>query len=92
MAPAEIQVPSALRSASQGRVTVPTSGGTVRAALRELADLDRSAASFLYRPDGKLRRSLAVFVNGIDVRNLEGEETPLEDGDVVSVAPSMAGG
>ena len=80
---AENPVPTPLRAASDGRTTVPAIGGNVGTALREFARLDRSIGEFLFHPDGRLRRSNAIFVNGVDVRNLEGEETTFWDGDQV---------
>jgi adenylyltransferase/sulfurtransferase len=42
--------------------------------------------------EGRLRSSLAVFVNREHVRYREGLETELSDGDEVYVIPMMAGG
>ena len=43
-------------------------------------------------PEGRLRRSLAVFVNREHIRYQDGLETELNDGDEVYVIPMMAGG
>lgn len=42
--------------------------------------------------DGAIRQQLSVLKNGRDVTHQEGTETTLEDGDVVSVFPPVAGG
>ncbi|APW96525.1 molybdopterin synthase sulfur carrier subunit [Halobiforma lacisalsi AJ5] len=42
--------------------------------------------------DGAIRGQLSVLKNGRDVTHMEGPETELEDGDVVSVFPPVAGG
>ena len=42
--------------------------------------------------EGRLRRSLAVFVNGEHIRYREGLKTELSDGDQVYVIPMIAGG
>ena len=42
--------------------------------------------------DGAIRPQLSVLKNGRDVTHMEGPETPLEDGDVISVFPPVAGG
>jgi len=41
---------------------------------------------------GKLRRFLNVYVNSEDIRFLQNQETPLTDGDEVSIVPAVAGG
>ncbi|MCX5937918.1 MAG: MoaD/ThiS family protein [Cyanobium sp. LacPavin_0920_WC12_MAG_62_9] len=41
---------------------------------------------------GKLRRFLNVYVNSEDIRFLDNQNTPLSDGDEVSIVPAVAGG
>lgn len=41
---------------------------------------------------GQLRRFLNFYVNEEDIRFLEGANTPLKDGDEVSIVPAIAGG
>ena len=41
---------------------------------------------------GKLRRFLNVYVNSEDIRFLDNQNTPLNDGDEVSIVPAVAGG
>jgi len=42
--------------------------------------------------DGEIKRFINVFVNGVDVRQLQGRETPVTESDQVAVVPAMAGG
>ena len=42
--------------------------------------------------DGRLRSFVNVYVNDEDIRYLQKEKTPLRDGDIVSIVPSIAGG
>jgi molybdopterin synthase sulfur carrier subunit len=41
---------------------------------------------------GQIRRFVNVFVNSEDIRFLQGRDTPLQDGDEVSIVPAIAGG
>ena len=41
---------------------------------------------------GKIRRFINIYVNEEDVRFLQQEETPLKDGDEISIIPAIAGG
>ena len=42
--------------------------------------------------DGDLRRFVNVYVGGEDIRFLDGLDTPVEDGDEVTILPAVAGG
>lgn len=41
---------------------------------------------------GALRRFVNVYVDGEDIRFLEGLDTPVDDGDEVTILPAVAGG
>ena len=66
--------------------------GTLAAVLDQLAEgrplLDRRIRD----ETGRLRRFVNVYVDGDDVRFEQGVATPVKDGAVVQVLPSVAGG
>lgn len=81
-----------LRSYCAGAAQLSIAAPTVRAALE---DLERSQAA-LYRnvcdETGTVRRHLNVFVNADNVRDLDGIDTPLTQGDMVTILPAVSGG
>jgi molybdopterin converting factor small subunit len=87
-----IHVPGPLRSYCSGAAQLSISARTVRAALD---DLERSQFA-LYRnvcdETGTVRRHLNVFVNSDNVRDLDGLDTALSPGDVVTILPAVSGG
>jgi molybdopterin synthase sulfur carrier subunit len=87
-----IHVPGMLRTYCSGKTELSISAGTVRAALE---DLERSQYA-LYRnvcdETGALRQHLNVFVNSDNVRDLNGVDTTLAAGDVVTILPAVSGG
>jgi len=87
-----LHVPGPLRQYCAGVGEIPMAAHTVRAAL---ADLERSHAA-LYRnvcdETGAVRRHLNVFVNADHVRDLDGIDTTLMPGDVVTILPAVSGG
>ncbi len=87
-----IHVPGPLRAYCAGRARLSISANTVRAALE---DLERSQSA-LYRnvcdETGTVRRHLNIFVNSDNVRDLDGVETTLTPGDVVTILPAVSGG
>jgi sulfur-carrier protein len=87
-----VHVPGPLRPYCAGAAELPISAPTVRAALEEL---ERSQP-VLYRhvcdETGAVRRHLNVFVNANHVRDLEGVDTALTTGDVLTILPAVSGG
>jgi molybdopterin synthase sulfur carrier subunit len=87
-----IHVPGALRTYCGGAEALPTNARTVRAALE---DLERNQFA-LYRnvcdETGAVRRHLNVFVNADNVRDLDGVDTKLAPGDVLTILPAVSGG
>ncbi len=87
-----IHVAGPLRTYCAGASQLSISARTVRAALE---DLERSQSA-LYRnlcdETGTLRRHLNVFVNSDNVRDLDGDDTTLTPGDVVTFLPAVSGG
>ena len=87
-----IHVPGPLRTYCAGAAQLSISADTVRAALE---DLQRNQAA-LYRnvcdETGTLRRHLNMFVNSDNVRDLNGVDTTLAAGDVVTILPAVSGG
>jgi sulfur-carrier protein len=86
-----VRIPTVLRRLTAGRDEIPASGATVGEVLGELG---RENVEFLARitDGGELRPFLNVFVNGDDIRFASGLQTPVRDGDEVSIIPSIAGG
>ena len=87
-----IHVPGSLRPYCAGAAQLSISAHTVRATLE---DLERSQPA-LYRnlcdETGTVRRHLNVFVNSDNVRDLDGVDTKLTPGDVVTILPAVSGG
>ena len=87
-----VGIPAPLRGYIGGRAEVQVAPGTVGGALRELAAAHPQLRRHLFADDGGLRRYVNVYVNEEDVRWLEGERTPVQDGDTLVIVPSIAGG
>ena len=63
----------------------------LREVLLRLCEHNPEARELLFR-DGKLRRELIFMVNGIGINHLAGEDTEVEDSDVITIVPAIAGG
>ena len=87
----EVRIPTILRTYTGGAKQVEATGST----LGELfTDLDRQHGGLRDRlvEDGGRRRFVNVYLNDEDVRFLAGLDTPVKDGDTVTVLPAVAGG
>ncbi len=88
----EVRIPTILRTYTGGAKAVDGSGATLDELLSNL-DKDHSGLrDRLVDDSGKLRRFVNVYLNDEDVRFLGALETPVKDGDTVTVLPAVAGG
>lgn len=87
-----VRVPTTLRTLTAGESTVTVEAGTVSAVLDELEAAHPGFKSRLLDDDGGLRRFVNVFVADDDVRFMDGLDTPVPDGETVSIVPAVAGG
>jgi molybdopterin synthase sulfur carrier subunit len=88
----KVRVPVPLQSLTQGKQEVQVNGATLRELLIDLEGQFPGMRERLYNEQGGLRRFVNVYLNDEDVRFLQGEETPVSDGDEVSIIPAIAGG
>lgn len=87
-----VRVPVLLRTLTDGASEVSGDGGTIKELLANLESSYPGMRERFYDEDGKLRRFINIYVNSEDIRFLQGEDTPLKDGDEVSIVPAIAGG
>jgi len=87
-----IHLPAALRKYCGGSADVPVSASTIQAALRELQKTQPALYVNLCDETGAVRRHLNVFVNLDHMRDRDGLDTALKDGDVVTILAAVSGG
>ena len=88
----EIHIPTPLRKFTDDQAAVSVEGQTVGEALSNLVERHGELRERIFKEDGTVRRFVNVFANDEDVRFLDQLETPLADGDSVSIVPAIAGG
>jgi sulfur-carrier protein len=87
-----VKIPSVLRPAVGGARELEIDGSTIGELITGLTEQHPSLRQQLLADDGALNRFVNVYVNGQDVRYLQGLDTPVEDRDEVRLLPAMAGG
>ena len=88
----QIRIPTPLRKLTHDEETVETSAETVGAAITDLEARYPGIQERLLDDEGQVRRFVNVYVNEEDIRFLQEKDTPLKDGDEVSIIPAIAGG
>ena len=87
-----IKLPSVLRANANGERSIEVEAGTVSDAVQALVGQHPALREQLLTPEGELHRFVNVFVNGRDVRYLEGLATPVAERDEIRLLPAIAGG
>jgi molybdopterin converting factor small subunit len=90
--PVEIRLPTLLRSQADGQSTVSVDGSTIGEALGALVTTYPGMSGQVLNEDGTLHKFVNVYVNDDDVRYLQQLDTPVAEGDEITILPAVAGG
>lgn len=87
-----ISIPTALRQYAGGSATVSLASGPVGQLLASLVEQHPQLGKQLYNEQGQIRNFVNIYVGDEDIRYLQGADTPVPDGETVSIIPAIAGG
>ena len=87
-----VRIPTPLQKLVGDKSEVQPEGSTLREVVESWASQNAEFKTRLLDDGGELRRFVNVYVNEEDVRFLQKLDTPLKDGDEVSIVPAIAGG
>ena len=87
-----IKLPTILRKFAGNEARVSAEGATLEEVLKDLESRYPGITKNVVSADGGLHRFINVYVNDEDVRYLGSLETPVAEGDTVSILPAVAGG
>jgi molybdopterin converting factor small subunit len=90
--PVEVKLPTMLRAHADGQSTVAVEGDSVGAAFSALVGRYPGLRDNLLDASGGLHKFVNVYKDDDDIRYLDGLDTALKDGDVLSILPAVAGG
>ena len=88
----KIRIPTTLRILTSGEAELDAEEGTVSQIISEVCENYPDFQGRLIDDDGNLLRFVNVYVEDEDVRFLQGLETPVLDGQTISIIPAVAGG
>jgi MoaD family protein len=87
-----VKLPTILRKFTADEPRVGADGATLREVLTDLEAKYPGITRNVVSEDGGLHRFVNVYLNDEDVRYLGSLETPVTEGDTVSILPAVAGG
>jgi adenylyltransferase/sulfurtransferase len=87
-----VTIPTPLRGFTGGADAVELAGGTVGEVIDGLLAAHGGLKRHLVQDDGRLRTFVNLYLNDTDIRHLSSTETPVREGDVLTIVPSIAGG
>lgn len=90
--PKKVRIPTPLRKLTNNEELVEVNAATIGAAIQELQTRFPGISERLVDEKGEVRRFVNVYVNEEDIRFLQNQNTPLKEGDEISIIPAIAGG
>jgi molybdopterin synthase sulfur carrier subunit len=88
----KVRIPTPLRKLTNNEEVVEVNARNIGEAITELQLRYPGIQERLVDEKGEVRRFVNVYVNEEDIRFLKNRETPLKDGDEISIIPAIAGG
>jgi molybdopterin synthase sulfur carrier subunit len=87
-----VRIPTTLRTLTAGEAEVEVDASNVGGVITALDSAHPGFGDRLLDDDGSLRRFVNVFVADDDVRFMQGLDTPVPEGETISIIPAVAGG
>jgi sulfur-carrier protein len=88
----KVRVPTPLMKLTDNQSEVTAEGATINDILNNLENQFAGIKERICDENGAPRRFINIYLNEEDIRFLEGESTPVKDGDEISIIPAIAGG
>jgi len=87
-----IRIPTTFRELTKGNSLISSDGRTLGQVLEQVRTVYPDFVNQVLDDEGNLQRFVNIFLDDEDVRFLAGLDTELEEGQIVSIVPAVAGG
>ncbi len=87
-----VRIPTPLKKLAGERDVIKAEGKTVGEVLQWLTETYPGLKERLRDEQGEVRRFINIYVNDEDIRFNQNLETPVKEGDQISIIPAIAGG
>ncbi len=88
----KVRIPTPLRSLTNGSEEVVVEGNSIKEVIDNLETNYNGFKARLCDEKGQIRRFINFYLNDEDIRFKDNQETPVSDGDQISIVPAIAGG
>lgn len=86
-----VRIPTPFQHYTGGREEVTASAGSVAAIMQDL-EIRFPGLAARITEEGRVRSFMNIYLNEVDIRTLQAEQTLVRDGDEVLIIPAIAGG
>ena len=87
-----LRIPTPLRAYTNGKSEVNVNGSNIADVLTDLTTQYPALKPHLFNEGGELRPFVNLFVGENNIKDLQGVNTPISDGEKIMLIPSIAGG
>ena len=87
-----LRIPTPLRTYTGGQSDVTVNGSNISEALIDLTTQYPTIRPHLFNDGGDLRPFVNLYVGEHNIKDLQGVNTPITDGEKIMLIPSIAGG
>lgn len=88
----KVRIPTPLRPLTGGKSEVEAMASNIQSMIESLNTQFPGLKERVCDDKGEIRRFVNIYLNEEDIRFLKGKDTPLKDGDEISIVPAIAGG
>jgi len=89
---ATVRIPTPLRKVTNGEDKASVEGATMSEVVESLENRFPGLKERICEPTGELRSFVNVYINGEDIRFVDGMSSSIASGDEISIVPAVAGG
>ena len=87
-----VRIPTPLRKVTNGEDKASVEGNTMSEVVEALENQFPGLKDRICEPTGELRSFVNVYINGEDIRFVDGMSSSVASGDEISIVPAVAGG
>ena len=87
-----VRIPTPIRRVTNGQDKVAAEGETLKDIIEAMEEQYPGVKARLCDDQGEIRHFVNIYINGEDVRFLDGLGSSTKSGDEISIVPAVAGG
>jgi len=88
----KVWVPAALRRFTNGEKEILVEGTNIREVIDAVEELHEGFKKRICEENGEIKKAVNIYLNGENIRFMQGADTETNDGDEVSIVPALPGG